>query len=300
MQHHRINSLRQYLQLIRLPNAFTAPSNILAGYFATVPLADANGFHLVPLMISSGLLYIAGIALNDYFDVEIDHRERPSRPLASGSISKERAMIIAVTALAAANALALVASPASLAVSLALTAAIIAYDSRLKRGPAGPFAMAATRFLNVILGASPALSLALSGALMPDLRIAMFAATLLFAYVVAIMILSRKEVGSEKPNAHAAFSIVFAIVASAIAAGFLLQFQLAFLVNLTIFAAVMVVTFRRLTASKAVPQAVKNMVLSIIILDSVFVSGTAGLPYGLATLLLIAPAILLAKKLYVT
>jgi hypothetical protein len=42
------------------------------------------------------------------------------------------------------------------------------------------------------------------------------------------------------------------------------------------------------------------MVISIVILDSIFVSGTAGLPYGLATLLFIAPAIILAKKLYVT
>jgi hypothetical protein len=42
------------------------------------------------------------------------------------------------------------------------------------------------------------------------------------------------------------------------------------------------------------------MVLSIVVLDSVFVSGTAGMFYGLATLLLIAPAVVLAKKLYVT
>jgi hypothetical protein len=49
-----------------------------------------------------------------------------------------------------------------------------------------------------------------------------------------------------------------------------------------------------------VQKAVRNMVISIIIIDSVFVTGTAGLPYGLATLLLIAPAVVLAKKLYVT
>jgi hypothetical protein len=42
------------------------------------------------------------------------------------------------------------------------------------------------------------------------------------------------------------------------------------------------------------------MVLSIIILDSAFVAGTAGLVYGLATMLFIVPALLLAKKLYVT
>lgn len=312
MQNHgRIGKLRQYLLLVRLPNVFTTPSNILVGYLATTPPAEANGFHLAALMVSSGLLYIAGIVLNDYFDVEVDRRERPSRPLPSGSISKERAMSIALIALAAANAIALAVSPASLAVSAALTAAIIAYDYRLKRSPAGPFAMGSTRFLNVILGASPALSAAVAsgGRAVPVPGIwaaAIFAATSLFVYIIAIMILSKKEAGNEKPNTSAAFSIIFAMIASiALADIFLLQLQWVFLINLMIFAAVIVATYKRLITesspdSNPVQQAIKNMVISIIILDSVFVSGMAGFPYGMATLVLIAPAILLAKKLYVT
>lgn len=312
MQNHgRIGKLRQYLLLVRLPNVFTTPSNILVGYLATTPPAEANGFHLAALMVSSGLLYIAGIVLNDYFDVEVDRRERPSRPLPSGSISKERAMSIALIALAAANAIALAVSPASLAVSAALTAAIIAYDYRLKRSPAGPFAMGSTRFLNVILGASPALSAAVAsgGRAVPVPGIwaaAIFAATSLFVYIIAIMILSKKEAGNEKPNTSAAFSIIFAMIASIALAGiFLLQLQWVFLINLMIFAAVIVATYKRLITesspdSNPVQQAIKNMVISIIILDSVFVSGMAGFPYGMATLVLIAPAILLAKKLYVT
>jgi 4-hydroxybenzoate polyprenyltransferase len=312
LQHHgRIGKLRQYLLLVRLPNVFTTPSNILVGYLATTPPAEANGFHLAALMVSSGLLYIAGIVLNDYFDVEVDRRERPSRPLPSGSISKERAMSIALIALAAANAIALAVSPASLAVSAALTAAIIAYDYRLKRSPAGPFAMGSTRFLNVILGASPALSAAVAsgGRAVPIPGIwaaAIFAATSLFVYIIAIMILSKKEAGNEKPNTSAAFSIIFAMIASIALAGiFLLQLQWVFLINLMIFAAVIVATYKRLITesspdSNPVQQAIKNMVISIIILDSVFVSGMAGFPYGMTTLVLLAPAILLAKKLYVT
>ena len=312
MQHHgRIGKLRQYLLLVRLPNVFTTPSNILVGYLATTPPAEANGFHLAALMVSSGLLYIAGVVLNDYFDVEVDRRERPFRPLPSGNISKERAMSIALIALAAANAIALAVSPASLAVSAALTAAIIAYDYRLKRSPAGPFAMGSTRFLNVILGASPALSAAVAsgGRAVPVPGIwaaAIFAATSLFVYTIAIMILSKKEVGNEKPNTSAAFSIIFAMIASIALAGiFLLQLQWVFLINLMIFAAVIVATYKRLITesspdSNPVQEAIKNMVISIIILDSVFVSGMAGFPYGMATLVLIAPAILLAKKLYVT
>ena len=287
--------------LVRLPNVFTAPSNVLAGYFATTLPAEASGLHLAALTASSGLLYIAGIALNDYCDIEIDRKERPSRPLPSGSIPKKHALIIALAAFIAANAIALLAVGfASLAVSLALTTLIIAYDYRLKHTRAGPPAMGGSRFLNVILGASPAISVALLAGTGFQLEIAMFAATSLFVYVVAITMLSRKEVGSEKPS-PVSFMIVFALIAAIAAIG-LTSLRWEFLISLSLFTAVMAATFRRHIAAGLpdAQKAVRNMVIAIIILDSVFVSGTAGLPYGLAILLLVAPAIILAKKLYVT
>ena len=96
--------------------------------------------------------------------------------------------------------------------------------------------------------------------------------------------------------------MVFGVISAVAVLGLLLQLQWAFLLNLSIFAAVMIVTFKQhlMKELPSVQKAVRNMVISIIILDSVFVTGTAGLPYGLATLLLIAPAVVLAKKLYVT
>ena len=299
MQHNVSQRLKEYLLLIRLPNVFTTPSNILTGYFAAVTVAEADSVHLVALMVSSGLLYVGGIVLNDYFDVEIDKRERPSRPLPSGNISKRHALAIAMVALLVANTIALALGPISLAVSLALTFAIIAYDYRLKHGLSGPFAMGGARFLNVIFGASPVLlyinnhSYAIVGA----------AAASLFLYIVAITILSKKEAGNERPNSLIAFLMVFGVISAVAALGLLLlQLQWAFLLNLSIFAAVMIVTFKQHLTKElpSVQKAVRNMVISIIILDSVFVTGTAGLPYGLATLLLIAPAVVMAKKLYVT
>jgi 4-hydroxybenzoate polyprenyltransferase len=270
----------------------------LAGYFAAVTVAETDIMRLIALMVSSGLLYIGGIVLNDYFDVEIDKRERPSRPLPSGNVSKRHAMAIVIVALLIANTIALVVGPISLAVSLALTFAIIAYNYRLKHGLLGPFAMGGARFLNVIFGASPALlyinnhSFAIVGA----------AAASLFLYIVAITILSKKEAGNEKPNSTIASLIVFGVISAIAALGLLLQLQWAFLLNLSIFAAVMIVTFKQHLTKEmpSVQKAIRNMVISIIIIDSVFVTGTAGLPYGLATLLLIAPAVVLAKKLYVT
>lgn len=321
MQHHRrIDTLKQYLLLVRLPNVFTAPSNILAGYFAAVPVAEANGFHLASLMVSSGLLYAAGIALNDYFDIEIDRRERPGRPLPSGRVPKGHALAIAVVAIVAANVIvALAVNPsASLAVSAALTGAIVAYDYRLKRGPAAAFAMGSTRFLNVMLGASAAVAIAAPAAAFGQegMAAAVFAAAAQFAYVVAIMMLSKKEAGSDsgdgrRSDTRAALLIVCGVGVSVAVAGlFLLQFRLEFLVNLAIFAGAMAAAFlffffsdRRHTARRPatrLQRLVKNMVLSIVVLDSVFVAGAAGLEYGLATLLLVVPAVLLAKKLYVT
>ena len=298
MQHHVGQRLKEYLLLIRLPNVFTVPSNILAGYFAATTAAEADGVHIAALVVSSCLLYVAGIVLNDYFDIEIDKRERPFRPLPSGNISKRHALSIAMIALLVANTIALILGPTSLALSLALTLAIIAYDYRLKHGLLGPFVMGATRFLNIIFGASLLLayvsnhSYAVVGA----------AAASLFLYIIAITILSKKEAGNEKPNSTLVFLMVFGVISVVAALGLLLQLQWTFLLNLSIFATVMIITLKQhlMKALPSVQKAVRNMVISIIILDSVFVTGTAGLPYGLATLLLIVPAVVLAKKLYVT
>lgn len=322
--------LRQYLLLVRLPNVFTAPSNILAGYFAVLgEPAEAGVVHLASAMAASSLLYIGGIVLNDYFDIDIDRKERPERPLPSGRVARSSALYIALAALAAANALVFAAGGVfGLAVSASLTGAIAAYDGWLKHGRAGAPVMAATRFLNVVLGATAALPLvaaavttttAASAAPAPSmeqtqvLRVAL-AASALFLYVLAIMVLSRKEVHGNKDVRGAfiaAASIVASLVIVVVASGLLLGLRVDFLVSLAIFATAIATTFyRHLPFSRSpahhrlspasIQKTVRNMVISIVVLDSVFVSGTAGLPYGLATLLLAVPAMLLAKKLYVT
>ena len=302
--------LRQYLRLIRLPSIFTAPTNILAGYFAAIATPDANSVHILFLMISSALLYMAGMVLNDYFDIQIDKKERPSRPLASGAIKKGNALILALAALATANIILLaMVSLASFVISIALSGIIVAYNFRLKRNSiAGSLSMGAARFLNVILGASPILGIMLlqnNEMKLSDALSVMIAAGSLFAYVIAIMTLSKREVmgGDRHDNLVAAF-IVIAVIASVVVLGFVLQFQPTFIINLSLFAAVMIFTFARYLAAgssaELVQKAVRNMVVSIIILDSVFVSGAAGLIYGTGTLLFIIPAVVLAKKMYVT
>jgi hypothetical protein len=52
--------------------------------------------------------------------------------------------------------------------------------------------------------------------------------------------------------------------------------------------------------SREIQQKVKTMILSIVVLDSIFLSGLVGIYAGFAVLLLVIPPIILGRKLYVT
>ena len=325
--------VRQYLLLIRVPNLFTVPSNILAGYFATISTANADVDQLLSLIVSSVLLYVSGIVLNDYFDINVDRKERPSRPLASGRITKRSALLLAVISIVAGNILALSVSWTSFIISGSLTLVIFAYNYRLKRNAiSNPLAMGSARFLNVVLGGSPALGLVLTNDL-----ILFFVGYCLFLYIAAISLLSRKEVSdtiiflsrsSWIPVVLSASTIVLIII-SIIVVGLYGYLRFDFIFNLIVFSCVMCGTFLRLCvtlkkltestgekpykmneegvrdidgmgASREIQRTIKTMILSIIILDSIFLSGLVGIYTGLVVLLLVIPPIVLGRKLYVT
>ncbi|HEX3999256.1 MAG TPA: UbiA family prenyltransferase [Pirellulales bacterium] len=152
--------LRAYLQLFRTPNVFTAIADLTMGYLFVRPRLEPPQYY-VPLLLASGLMYTAGMVLNDVFDIEIDRVERPERPLPSGRIELGWARQLGFEMLSAGAALAVVVAvllrdwrPAGLAVGLA--ALIVLYNRVLKATFLGPIAMGGCRFLNVLLGMSAA------------------------------------------------------------------------------------------------------------------------------------------------
>jgi hypothetical protein len=152
--------IRSWLQLFRLPNVFTAAADVLMGYLFTHPSLEEYRVSLL-LVGASCLLYTAGMVLNDVFDIEIDRRERPGRPLPSGRIGLTTARWVGFELLLVGVGLAWLAG--SFAGSLrpglvatALAAAVLLYNRVLKQTPAGPLGMGACRFLNVLLGMSAA------------------------------------------------------------------------------------------------------------------------------------------------
>src|SRR5688572_2665156 len=91
MQHDEPSSIspaaviRGWLELVRLPNVFTAAADVLMGYlFTHESLADRQ--LVVALVGASCSLYLAGMVLNDVFDLKVDMLERPGRPLPSGRV----------------------------------------------------------------------------------------------------------------------------------------------------------------------------------------------------------------------
>ncbi|HUU22925.1 MAG TPA: UbiA family prenyltransferase [Phycisphaerae bacterium] len=156
----RPSRLAAWGQLFRLPNLLTVPGDPVAGFLlASMAVGGGMGMAIIPAAAASALLYAAGLVANDLFDLRIDRRERPGRPLPSGRIKPATAGIVLAVLTPLGVGCALLAGPAAGVVALALTASIFLYDGLTKRiRPAAPGAvnMGLCRGLSLLLGAAAA------------------------------------------------------------------------------------------------------------------------------------------------
>ncbi len=145
------------------------------------------GILLITLgILASASLYMAGMAANDLFDVEIDAWERPQRPLPSERISLGAAwrLVLGLQGLA----LALGAWMGSLPL-MAITFTLLMtylYNTGGKWSPAGPLLMGLCRYGNALIG------LSLAGTLPPWPAFLIPGVTLV--YIINLTRLSQVEV----------------------------------------------------------------------------------------------------------
>ncbi|MGI9518129.1 MAG: UbiA family prenyltransferase [Pirellulaceae bacterium] len=165
-----MSKLAAYLRLMRISLLPTAWSNVLMGFALVVmPSPSANHWWALPcLLVCSSCLYLAGMVLNDVFDVELDRVERPERVLPSGLIPVQRAhlfgwgLLVAGVLLAGAASLVLSMADGSagtlnvspLLVAFVLAGLVVLYNAWAKRSPSGPLVMGLCRSMNVLLGCS--------------------------------------------------------------------------------------------------------------------------------------------------
>lgn len=151
--------LKAWAQLIRLPNVFTAPADVIAG--------SAFGFHAIDQSVFFGKIglfcmisicfYAGGMILNDVADRTEDLRDRPFRPIPSGRISVTHAGIAGFGLLLAGILLSFTQLPDSKSPwdawpVLILPSLIISYNFHLKHTVLGPLVMGLCRGCNLLLG----------------------------------------------------------------------------------------------------------------------------------------------------
>lgn len=306
--------LRAMVQLLRLPNVFTAVADVAMGFLFTH--AEAEPWpQLALLLATSCCLYLAGMALNDLFDRDIDAVERPGRPIPSGRISAVFARRLGFGLLAGGVATGILTSvltrdARSAVVAAALATTIVLYDSVLKHSPLGPVAMGACRMLNVLLGMSAA----------SDRWQAMhyIVAAGLGVYIAGVTWFARSEAGESRRGMLAA---ALAVILSGV--GLLASFPQWATPDLPevswpsyalragdrwhLFWGVMAVLigWRALRAiidplPANVQGAVKHCLISLILLDAAVCLGVRGPFYGMAIVLLVLPAMALGRWSYST
>ena len=296
-------SIKDYLALVRLPNLFTLPSNILVGMATVSSLAfTLTSFTQFLLLVTiSVLLYCVGIVLNDLYDFDIDKKERPNRPLPSGKISRRSAIVLVAIFSTIALILSLQVSFSTLVISSILFSVIFGYDKYLKNTHAGPFTIASARVMNILLGTSVSLRSVDSYSQIVTLT---FVLIITFVYVSLIGFISRYEVHGFLDNTKLLLppAIVATIISSIILFSLMGFFKLESLIILSLFSFIMIISFSRIYRrdSGRTQQIVRNMILSIIVLDSTFLTGIIGIELGLVVLTLMAPLLVLANKMYMT
>jgi len=292
---------RGFFQLVRPANVVTAFADVLAGAAAALPLAPLDGVDvrsLGPLLVATGCLYAGGVALNDFFDRDLDRVERPERPIPRGAVRPREAAFLGGMLLLIGVAAAVVVNRSAATIALGLAALIVGYDAFAKRTAAGPVWMASCRGANLMLGV----------AIVPAALLSRWPLGLLMAvYIGAITQLSRGEVHGGRRPVAAICTLAMAGVVSVlgwlaltardvphVVAGAVLTAALAIRVLPAFWRA-----YRR-PEPMTVRRAVKTGILSLILFDAALAATYAGPAYGLAVVVLMLPAQLLAGLFAVT
>jgi len=284
-------SLRTYLQLVRFPGIFTVFSNVLLGFFV-VQQITYDWVSLVFLLGTSSFLFFAGMIFNDFFDFNIDKKQRPERPLPSGKISKNNALIMGLCFLVSANIFSALVGFPSLLVSLGMTGFILLYNVKLKNIPImGILNLSVIRFFNVILGTT---IVAIS---IDVIQIALPVAIL----VAGISILAKSEV-SQYSKGTEILNLIF--IVSTIFYVNLLAFggEIIFYPFIALFVIIIFVPFYffKESTQKNIQKKVTFQLLSIIILDASLLALYSELIFALLTLILFVPAYFVTRKMYLT
>jgi 4-hydroxybenzoate polyprenyltransferase len=261
----RMPRLSTLLRLGRISNIPTVWTNVLAG--SVIAGSDRNPGGIALIMLAMTAFYVGGMYLNDFFDREIDARDRPGRPIHAGEIRAGAVSSIGFGLLATGIALMIPFGLAATVWGALLAAVIVLYDVWHKGNMLSPVVMGACRAL-VYIGTGAALAGSASAA-------TIIGAVALASHVAGITYAAKQEsldkVGNLWPLALLAVPLLAAL--PAMADGWIVI--TAFLLLLAADAVAV-----RLLATRpvpgAVPLAVSGLIAAICLVDALAIAQSGG------------------------
>jgi hypothetical protein len=261
----RMPRLSTLLRLGRISNIPTVWTNVLAG--SVIAGGETHPNQIALIMLAMTAFYVGGMYLNDFFDREIDARDRPGRPIHAGEIRAGTVSLIGFGLLATGIALMIPFGLAATIWSVLLAGTIVLYDVWHKGNVLSPLVMGTCRAL-VYIGTGAALAGGTSTAMM-------IGAVALGSHVAGITYAARQEsldrVGNLWPLALLAVPLLVAL--PALSSGWIIA--VAFLLLLAADAVAI-----RLLATRpvpgAVPSAVSGLIAAICLVDALAIALAGG------------------------
>jgi hypothetical protein len=249
------------LRLGRVSNLPTVWTNTLAG--TLLAGGDWQNTRTLIVVVAMSLFYEGGMFLNDYFDREIDARERPERPIPSFEIASRAVAAIGFALLAVGLALLAIVGLEALGLGLLLAALIVAYDLRHKANAFAPILMGGCRALVYAIAAVVAVPTVSATVVL--------AAAALLAYVAGLSYAAWQERLDSAANLWplALLAVPLMVLVPSLQAG-----ALTVLTYLALVAAIAYALYLLKTRPPGgVPRAVGLLIAGISLLDAAFMAG---------------------------
>lgn len=279
------------LILGRVSNLPTVWSNVLAGVVLAAPFSTHLRLRSVLLLgLAMSAYYVGGMFLNDYFDREIDARERAERPIPMGWIDASRVasigygLLVVGFALLTLESFLAAAGLYPLVAGLALIGAILLYDRWHKGNPLSPLIMGMCR---VLVYVSSALA---SGGASSELG---GAALSLLAYLIGLTYIAKHESGKVGLFGTWPLAMLAAPLGFGVAFG---EFGFGVIVAAAAFGLLVHFAVARIRVQQIGP-AVGLLIAGIALVDALFVAAFADGWWWLAAMAACALTILLQRRI---
>ncbi len=145
------SQIHAWARLLRLGNLPTVLSNVLVGW--AIGGWPADGERLLAIGGVVGVIYLAGMVLNDVVDVEVDRRSRADRPLVTGTVRRGTAGTVAVLLLLLAVGATAPMGPAVFTATAILASLVVIYDLSHRFWPVAILGMALCRSMVYLVAA---------------------------------------------------------------------------------------------------------------------------------------------------